>query len=102
MLEVHAKRIYGLALSSEVRLAKSLLERIRRGDLPVEFTARDIYRKHWAGLQKPSDVVEPLHILEDYGWLRSFSVGTAEAGGRPSVSYAAHPSLAEAHERAAA
>jgi hypothetical protein len=93
LLQAHARRIYGLALNAEVRLAKTILERIRRGDLGAEFTARDIYRRQWAGLSKPADVAEPLRILEDYGWLRAFSVGAGEAGGRPTVSYFAHPSL---------
>lgn len=92
LLEAHARRIYGLALTSEFRLAKIILERIQRGELFIEFTARDIYRKQWAGLSKPADVAEPLRILEDYGWLRSVSVGEGERG-RPSVCYIAHPSL---------
>lgn len=93
LLEKHARRIYGLALNAEFRIAKIILERIRRGDLEPEFTARDIYRKQWAGLSKPADVIEPLRILEDYGWLRSVSIGGGDAGGRPSTCYLAHPSL---------
>lgn len=90
LLEAHARRIYGFALNAEVRLAKTILKRIRKGDLEPEFTARDLYRKHWAGLSKSSEVTEPLHILVDYGWLRTFTI---EAGGRPSTYYLAHPSL---------
>jgi putative DNA primase/helicase len=92
-LEAHARRIYGLALDAEVRLAKVILEHIRRGDLPPEFTARDVYRRQWSGLSKSTDVVEPLRILEDYGWLRTVSVGAGVDGGRPTVCYLTHPSL---------
>lgn len=95
-LEAHARRIYGLALSSDFALARSILEHLRRGDLLPEFTARDVYRKQWTGLRKPSDVAEPLRILEDYGWLRSYSIGGKEEGGRRSVGYIAHPTLCEA------
>lgn len=94
-LEAHARRIYGLALSSETTLARSILEHLRHGDLPLEFTARDVYRKQWTGLRKPSDVAEPLCILEDYGWLRSYTIGGKEGGGRRSVCYIAHPMLCE-------
>jgi putative DNA primase/helicase len=93
LLEEHARRIYGLALNAEARLAKTILERIRRGELEPEFTARDIYRRQWTGLSTASDVSEPLRILEDYGWLRRFSIGGGESGGRPSTCYLAHPSL---------
>lgn len=93
LLEEHARRIYGLALSSEITLARSLIKHMRRGDLPSEFTARDVYRKQWTGLCKPSDVSEPLRILEDYGWLQSYSVSRDEKGGRSSICYVAHPSL---------
>jgi hypothetical protein len=94
LLEAHARRIYGLAHNAEVRLAKAILAHIRRGELGVEFSARDIYRRQWAGLTKSSDVTEPLRILEDYGWLRAISVGAGEAGGRPTTCYLVHPSLA--------
>lgn len=94
LLEAHARRIYGLALNAEVRLAKAILAHIKRGELGAEFTARDIYRRQWAGLTRSSDVAEPLRILEDYGWLRAISVGAGEAGGRPTICYLAHPSLA--------
>lgn len=94
-LEAHARRIYGLALNSEVRLAKLILEHIRRGDLPAEFAPRDVYRKNWAGLASAKDAAEPLSILEDHGWLRSFTIGGGAEGGRPTTHYIAHPSLSE-------
>ncbi|MBA3320261.1 MAG: DUF3987 domain-containing protein [Pyrinomonadaceae bacterium] len=100
-LETHARRIYGLALSSEFAAARSILEHIRRNDMPPEFTARDVYRKQWAGLRKPSDVAEPLRILEDYGWLHSYTIGGKEEGGRRSICYIPHPSLVVMNESAA-
>ena len=59
----------------------------------MEFTARDVYSKHWAGLATAKDVAEPLAILEDYGWLRTFALNSAATGGRPTVRYLAHPTL---------
>lgn len=89
----HARRIYGLALNAEIALAKLVLERIRRGELPDVFTARDVYRKQWAGLGTAKAVVEPLTILEDYGWVQAFAMPSGTEGGRPTVHYAVHPSL---------
>lgn len=97
-LEAHARRIYGLALNSEVRTAKLILEHIRKGDLPPEFTARDVYRKNWAGLSSAKDAADPLAILEDYNWIRSFTVGSNDAGGRPTTRYLAHPALTEGRQ----
>ena len=92
-LEAHAQRVYGLALNADVQRAKTILEHLRRGYVSEEFTARDLYSKHWAGLATSKDVAEPLSILEDYGWLRSFALSGTETGGRPTVRYLVHSSL---------
>ncbi len=92
-LEQHARRVYGLALMSDIRKAKTILGKIRRGQLKAEFTARDIYRKCWAGLSQSSEVTEPLQVLVDYGWLMPIAGGTTEQGGRSSVTYLVHPTL---------
>jgi putative DNA primase/helicase len=92
-LEKHARRIYGIALTTEIKQAKAILEKIKRGQLEPTFTARDIYRKGWAGFSKSSDVTEPLQILVDYGWLQAINAGPTDKGGRSSITYIAHPSL---------
>ncbi len=92
-LEAHARRVYGLALNADTQRAKTILKHIRRGDLPDQFTARDIYRKQWAGLAATDAVNDALRLLEDFGWLRSFRIGASDAGGRTSACYLAHQSL---------
>ncbi|HEX5736041.1 MAG TPA: YfjI family protein [Blastocatellia bacterium] len=86
----HAKRIYGLALDSDSILARLLADHIAQGDLPSPFVARDVYRKHWSGLSTPKAVEEPLHLLEELGWVRSVS-DPKDGKGRSSVRYYINP-----------
>jgi hypothetical protein len=86
----HAKRIYGLAISAEADLARVIIRHIRRGELQNPFTARDIYSHHWSGLTNAKDVAEPLALLEDFGWIRSYSLPT---GGRPTTQYFINPKV---------
>lgn len=98
-LEAHARRIYGLAAASDTTKARRILEHIKRGDLPAEFTERNIYLKGWTGLARTSDTTEPLRLLVETGWLRPYAL-QPDGGGRPTTYYIAHPSLAEATESA--
>jgi Protein of unknown function (DUF3987)/Bifunctional DNA primase/polymerase, N-terminal len=91
--EAHARRVYGLALSSKVSLARRVLQHVLNGDLLPEFTSRDIYRNQWAGLVKPAEVTEALRVLEDFGWLRPFTTSSGEQGGRKGVRYVIHPAV---------
>ncbi|MGH8766788.1 MAG: DUF3987 domain-containing protein, partial [Burkholderiales bacterium] len=50
-LEAHAKRIYASVIMPDMEGARALLRRAQRGDLPSPFTARDVYRNGWAGLE---------------------------------------------------
>jgi hypothetical protein len=49
-LETHAKRAYGASSEAETAAAKTILSKIRAGELMDSFTARDIYRKQWSNL----------------------------------------------------
>lgn len=93
LLGEHAKRIYGLALRQETTQAKTIIQKIKTGKLGSQFTARDIYRNGWTGLQTSIDCSAPLQMLCDYGYLFPLSVKTTEKGGQPTTSYVAHPSL---------
>lgn len=92
-LESHARRVYGSCVRGDVDAARTLLHRIESGDLPRPFTAKDVYKNHWAGLSRREDVEAALVVLEDFGWVRGHKV---ETGGRPTVHYVAHPSLRKA------
>lgn len=81
-LEGHARRIYAPAIDGGVSAAHAILR--KRGDLPDGFTARDVYRKGWAGLSDPDAVADGLAVLCEYGHLREVR---SDGAGRPSQSY---------------
>ena len=51
-LESHAIRLYAHVSAGTALAARELGRRITGGDLPEQFTARDVYSKHWAGLDR--------------------------------------------------
>lgn len=88
-LETHARRIYGPALAPEVFTARELAKRL--DSLPAPFTARDVYSRHWRGLDIAS-TVQAIRVLIDFGYLREMP----EEGpikGRPTIRYEVRPSL---------
>jgi putative DNA primase/helicase len=87
----HAERIYGLGLRSTAIHARTLAGHLKKGDLPDPFTARELYRKGWAGLGTAKAVEEPLGLLEDLGWLRGVQMPTDL--GRPTVHYLINPRI---------
>jgi hypothetical protein len=84
-LEGHARRIYAPATDNGLTGAHLLLK--RRADLPERFTARDVYRHHWAGLAEPDAVADALETLIEYGHLHEVEPEPG-ALGRPSTMYA--------------
>jgi len=90
-LESHARRAYGAAMQNDTIPAKLILSRIRRAELPSEFTARDVYRPRWAGLVDPETVKAGLDLLADFDWI---STETSMTGGRPKVVYRVNPRAA--------
>ncbi len=89
-LQAHAARIYQMAVLSEFDVAREILRKIQSKDLQSEFTAKDIYGKHWSKLSKPKDVQNGLDILVEYGYL---SPVTSNEGHRPKTVYFVHGSL---------
>lgn len=82
-LEGHARRIYAPAIDGGLTAAHALLR--KRRDLGEVFTARDVYRRGWAGLSDPGTVADAVGTLTEYGHLVESATDT---GGRPSVLYA--------------
>ncbi|MBI4853547.1 MAG: DUF3987 domain-containing protein [Acidobacteria bacterium] len=91
----HAKRIYGIAIRSEIRKAKTIANHIQKGNLPDPFTVREVYRRGWSGLATPQDCTEPLELLEDLNCLKSSRLPSTNDGGRPTVIYRINPKLKE-------
>jgi putative DNA primase/helicase len=90
-LTPHARRVYHAAEHPETGAAELLLARVRRGELPPSFSARDIYRKCWQGLSDRDGVKKACRLLFDYGWLIELRE-PGQTGGRPSDPvYAASP-----------
>jgi hypothetical protein len=64
--------------------AASILAKISEGALGERFTARDVYKHHWAGLRSRQAVQQGLDHLVARGLLAPHPTDT---GGRPRVEY---------------
>jgi|RhiMetdeSRZDD1v2_1073273.scaffolds.fasta_scaffold1984673_2 hypothetical protein len=73
--------------------ARTILGKIKSGKLSMEFSARTIYRNGWSGLSTLEETEPALRLLCDFGYLRERLNPKGPDGGRPSISYRAHPDL---------
>ena len=87
-LKSHAIRIYESVLVGEVQSAKALLRKIKKGELGIPFTAREIQQKGWAGLNTSEMTKSVLDLLEDLNYLRCETKTTT---GRPTSLYFVNP-----------
>ena len=83
-LESHARRIYSFATRPDIDAAKTLLKRLGNGKLSSPFTARDVYRVHWAGLETAHKAQAAINLLLEYNHLHEEVINTT---GRPSIFY---------------
>ena len=90
-LETHARRAYGSIAATEASAARAILTRIRKGDLKVGVTARDVYRNHWAGISDRELVLAALDLLDDLSWVAGAKVEKVDAKGRSTVRYKINP-----------
>jgi hypothetical protein len=86
-LRVHAIRIYGLGIATDMANAETILQRINK--LPSPFTIRDIRRKGWIGLSTNNHIAEALTTLLEYGHIRQSQ--ELNKTGRPTIFYHKHP-----------
>ncbi len=89
-LQLHAERIYKSVALSEFNIAREILKKIESQQIGKDFTARDIYSKHWSKLNDPKDVQNGLEILVEYGYLTFVIVNGAY---RSKTVYSIHESL---------
>lgn len=87
-LETHAHRAYASVSMPEIGVAKAILARIRKGDLPRIFSSRDVWRPGWAMLSDRSQVANALSLLVELNWL---SISRTETLGRPATVYHVNP-----------
>jgi hypothetical protein len=80
-LRTHAARLYSAATSAEIDAAHLILRKRKMFDKP--FTAREVYRKGWRGMDKEV-VAEALELLVDHRYLLALDVAT---GGRSKTQY---------------
>lgn len=90
-LRSHADRLYAAGIVAADDGALLIIE--RRAQLPEKFTARDVERKHWAGLLDRETVDDAIAALIDAGCVRANKHVTSPGGGRPSTTYAWNPNL---------
>jgi len=87
-LESHARRAYASLSVDNADAARAIWRRVRKGDLSGAFTARDIHRKGWAGLNDNDRVAAGLASLLDADWI---GASKPETGGRPTTIYRINP-----------
>jgi len=92
-LESHARRAYASTTLDNAEAARAIWRRVRKEALPVPFTARDIQRKGWSGLNDKDRIAAGLAALVDADWL---GVAEAETGGRPTTIYHPNPKALKA------
>lgn len=81
----HAKRLYSLAINHGLDGARLILK--RKNKLPNSFSARDVQRKGWAGIDNIETVNDALDWLIDYGHIQSITLSATDTKGRPKISY---------------
>jgi hypothetical protein len=91
-LESHARRVYSHGIAPDDMAARELAVRIHQGEVTSGFTARDVYRRHWAGLSSREDTEKAISVLIDLDWLHEVKEST---GGRPSAKYLINPRVGE-------
>jgi len=91
-LETHARRLYSSAENPAMEGARTLLDRIRKGDVSDGDSTRSVYRKHWAKLSIPEEVSSACSVLEEFGWL---CIEVIKTSGRSTTRLRLHPALRE-------
>lgn len=91
-LRSHARRLYASGGTMVEDGARLIVE--RRGQLPDEFSARDVYRKHWAGLGDNETVADAIDLLIKTSHCRE-TKRTETLMGRPAAVYQWNPALGE-------
>jgi Protein of unknown function (DUF3987) len=96
-LEAHARRVYGSVASLPQRLAATLGQKLRSGQLGARFSLRDVYLHGWTGLDTAERARTAVAVLVDAGWVRRVNVEPGPAGGRPTEEFLVNPAV-HAHQ----
>ena len=87
-LESHARRIYSLvknpSLFSAMALADKITDPATKTPLENGFTAYDVSRRQWSGVNTYDLIHAALARLEEAGWIRSIVAPPSKSGGKPT------------------
>ncbi|HYF36686.1 MAG TPA: DUF3987 domain-containing protein, partial [Prosthecobacter sp.] len=92
-LKAHAQRVYGAHKNNTAETAGRVLAKIKSGELPGRFKAREIKQHRWEGLTESAAVDAALGMLVEYGWVREVELATP---GRYTTEYVAYPDVVKA------
>ena len=107
VLESHMMRIYGTVTdSANIKasyLTDKIMKMVRKGTDKTDtidwishgFTARQLIRKGWKGLNDADGVLNALEILVEHNWLSWQEVPSTGQGGRPTERYSINSKLTE-------
>ncbi len=91
-LELHAKRIYGMARNITLSAAAILFKNLKQHKLENGFTVRDVYRKEWSLLSDKEVAQDACDELVHLGWLKEIVTETA-VGQKGKVTYKINPKI---------
>lgn len=92
-LESHARRMYASVRRPDETAARELARHVEAGDLTAPFSARDVYRKGWTGLETKEDVEPAIEVLCELNWLRAVPLEPAKSGRPMGLTYEISPLL---------
>ncbi|MFZ2844324.1 YfjI family protein [Psychrobacter sp.] len=107
VLESHMMRIYSTVTdSANIKasyLADKIIKMVKKGADKTDttdwishgFTARQLVRKGWKGLNDADDVLNALEILVEHDWLSWQEIPSTGQGGRPTERYSINSRLSE-------
>lgn len=104
VLESHMMRIYSTVTdSANIKasyLADKIIKMVKKGADKTDwishgFTARQLIRKGWKGLNDADDVLNALEVLVEHDWLSWQVVPSTGQGGRPTERYYINPRIRE-------
>ena len=84
----HANRIYSQSMSSSIKKATQLRDRILDGSLTSPFTLRDVYRPNWKGLTTKQEAIQAVRALIEYNWVAEES---SQAVDKPRAKFIVNP-----------
>ena len=91
-LELHAKRIYGMASNIVLSAAIVLFKNLKQRKLENGFTVRDVYRKQWSLLIDKEIVQDACDELVGLGWLKEVAPEPS-IGQKGKISYVINPKI---------